>query len=366
MKLSVIICIAISICVMACGDSETVPQNTPSGPSGNSGSSGNNNPSTGWLIPQNEVFDGGPGKDGIPALLNPPMIDAASATYLSPDDLVIGYKSGDDIRAYPHKILDWHEIINDEVNEHHVAITYCPLTGTGIGWERELNGQTTTFGVSGLLYNTNLIPYDRLTDSNWSQMRLDCVNGELTGEKIATFPVVETTWETWKSWYPDTKVVSTSTGFSRSYGQYPYGDYKTNHNNILFPFSPKDERLPAKERVLGVIVDNEARIYRFSSFAEEISVREDAFRDVKLIIVGSHSLNFLIAYERTLSDGTELSFTALPSAEGPGIMQDNEGNIWDAFGTAVAGPRTGEQLQPVTSYIGFWFAWGAFYEGPEI
>ena len=88
-----------------------------------------------------------------------------------------------------------------------MAITYCPLTGTGIGWNRVISGNTTTFGVSGLLFNTNLIPYDRSTDSNWSQMKLECVNGQLLGETIPTFHVVETTWKTWKTMYPNTMVV---------------------------------------------------------------------------------------------------------------------------------------------------------------
>ena len=135
-----------------------------------------------WSIPSNQVFDGGPGKDGIPALVNPAMVSSVQANYLTDNDLVIGFKVGDDVRAYPHQILDWHEIINDVVGEQPLAITYCPLTGTGIGWNRVISGNTTTFGVSGLLFNTNLIPYDRSTDSNWSQMKLECVNGQLIGE----------------------------------------------------------------------------------------------------------------------------------------------------------------------------------------
>jgi hypothetical protein len=128
---------------------------------------------------------------------------------------------------------------------------------------------------------------------------------------------------------------------------------------------PKDTRLPAKERVLGVIVDGKTKIYRFDSF-ENFRILEDGILDTKLVIIGSQPLNFLVAYERALSNGTVLSFTASSTTEGGGVMQDNEGNTWDVFGTAVAGPRAGEQLQPTTSYIGYWFSWGAFYEGAEI
>ena len=131
-------------------------ENTPGSNSARNGSGTGNGGSSitvDWLIPINEVLDGGPGKDGIPALENPENIGVNDIHFLSDSDLVIGFSSGNQARAYPHKILDWHEIINDEVNGKKLAVTYCPLTGTGIGWKRSIDGQTTTFGVSGLLYN---------------------------------------------------------------------------------------------------------------------------------------------------------------------------------------------------------------------
>lgn len=321
-----------------------------------------------WNIPSNEVFDGGPGKDGIPALSTPNMVSADQATYLNDDDLVVGYKRGTDIRAYPHPILDWHEIVNDVVDGHPVAIIYCPLTGTATGWERTLNGSVTTFGVSGLLYNTNIIPYDRATNSNWSQIRLECVNGSLRNAKPETFHTVETTWATWKAMYPDTKVVSNQTGFNRSYGVYPYGSYKTNNNLFLFPYSPQDDRLSTKERVLGVIVNEEAMVFRFESFKGTPTVVQHTFRNKELIASGSKSLNYLVAFERKLADGTLLSFTAPPTSiqDKSIVLTDNEQNLWNVFGEAVSGPRAGQKLIPVVSFTGYWFSWGAFYPNPEI
>ena len=160
-----------------------------------------------WLIDESQVQDGGVGKDGIPALIMPELINPEDASYLSKDDLVVGYVYKGNARAYPHKILDWHEIINDEMGEHRFAITYCPLTGTASNWSRDVAGYSTTFGVSGKLFNSNLIPYDRTTESYWSQMRLDCVNGVLVGKDIPLFQAVETTWGTWQDLYPDTQVV---------------------------------------------------------------------------------------------------------------------------------------------------------------
>lgn len=218
-----------------------------------------------WLIPSNEVHDGGPGKDGIPALSNPKMMEGKTGIYVAHDDLILGYVSGSEARAYPHKILDWHEIINDQIGGKKVVITYCPLTGTGIGWMQEATGISSTFGVSGLLYNSNLIPYDRETDSYWSQIRLDCVKGTRKGEKIQTIQLIETTWQTWYNMYPDTKVVSSNTGYSRNYDLYPYGDYKTS-DQILFPVSFVDDRLHKKEIVHGVIINDKAKVYRYEHF----------------------------------------------------------------------------------------------------
>lgn len=329
-----------------------------SAPPGSGGSAGSSS-SSGWNIPRNQVFDGGPGKDGIPALENPEMIDPSQASYLNPDDLVIGYRSGEEVRAYSHKVLDWHEIINDQVYVDALAVTYCPLTGTAIGWDRMIENTLTTFGVSGLLYNSNLIPYDRATDSNWSQMRLDCVNGTLIGKRITTFPLVETTWKTWQAMYPDTKVVSTNTGHSRNYERYPYGDYRTNHNNLIFPVGNEDDRLPNKDRVLGVIVDGKVRVYPLHDFGNEVKVVQEEFKGRSLVVVGSTASNFAMAFDNR----KEAIFSPLQNAL-PAVMEDEQGNRYEVFGEVVSGPDLGERLLPTTSYIGYWFAWAGFY--PEL
>ena len=323
-----------------------------------SGTNGGGNNSLVWLIPKNQVLDGGPGKDGIPALENPENIAVNDIDYLSDDDLVLGFQSGNEFRAYPHKILDWHEIINDELNGGEVAITYCPLTGTGIAWGRELNGQSTTFGVSGLLYNTNLIPYDRLTDSNWSQIRLNCVNGSLSGETIETFPLIETSWKTWKEMFPNSSVISTNTGFSRRYSVYPYGNYRTDNSNLLFPVTPKDERLPEKERVLGIIINNKVKAYQFESFEGQTSIILDQFDGKNIVVVGNKDKNFIVAYENNF-DNQSRTFTALN--DGIHIMKDDKGNKYNLFGRITEGVDKDEQLASLTSFMGYWFSFGAFY-----
>ncbi len=331
----------------------------------NGGVSGDN---PDWLVPVAEVFDGGPGKDGIPSVDAPQFIDVAAATFVPDDALVDAVRVGDEIRAYPHLILDWHEIVNDKIGTDAFALTYCPLTGSAIGWERTIGGTETTFGVSGLLYNTNLMPYDRKTNSTWSQMRNQCVNGALIGTDARTFQVLETTWQTFKEMYPTAKVMSTATGFNRPYGLYPYAfggqDYRRD-GFLLFPISIDDTRLPRKERIVGVTVNGKARAYRIGGFAPDTEVINDTFNGMPLVVVGSSGRNFGMIFGRKLPDGTVLTFTPVQNNP-PAVMIDNEGTSWDLFGVGLSGPRAGEQLPATDSYIAFWFAWGVFNAGSEI
>ncbi len=334
---------------------------TPRAPAGSVGSGG-------WSIPADEIYDGGPGKDGIPALENPEMISVNEVVGLTDDELVVGVVFDGEARAYSHQVLDWHEIINDQIGIHPYAITYCPLTGTAINWSRNIGGEITTFGVSGLLYNSNLIPYDRKTDSNWSQMLNRSVEGSLIGQSVNILPAIETSWGTWKKMYPNTLLVSNNTGHDRPYGSYPYiatgnVDYRSDPY-LIFPVAREDDRLHRKERVLGIQDVGNIHIYRFEDFAGGVSLKIDNLSASKLVIAGSTDFNFLRAFRASLEDGTDLDFTAMAGEELPNLMTDQLGNTWDIFGQAVSGPNLGETLIQPKSYIGYWFAWVAF--NPEI
>lgn len=308
-----------------------------------------------WSIPFADVFDGGPGRDGIPALENPGFVSVEDEFSLLDGDLILGYKNGDDIRAYQHIVLDWHEIINDNVGDVSLAVTYCPLTGTGIGWNRIINGKETTFGVSGLIYNTNLIPFDRETGSNWAQILNESVNGRLIGERAELISLVETDWKTWRTMYPTTKVLSLNTGFSRTYGIYPYVDYKINSNFFIFPVL-KDDRLPLKERVLAIIDGQDAKAYRFMDLAAENLVRE-TFKGKEYLVVGNE--DFMVSFELD-SNSNSLQFEYVFNGAAI-ILQDNENNEWNIFGEAVSGPRNGERLKSSSAFMGYWFSIPAFY-----
>lgn len=357
--------LVIPLLIISCGESFT------------SSNDGNNN--LDWLIPQNQIVSGGPGKDGIPSIDDPAFGSVSDINFIPDDRKVIGIKVGNTVRAYPHQIMDWHEIVNDEVGDKSVAVTFCPLTGTAIGWNREVNGSVTEFGVSGLLFRNNLIPYDRNTDSRWSQMQLRSVAGDLSKTNIKTVDLIETTWETWKQMYPESEVLTRETGFSRNYEGFAYGEsYSTDHSNILFPTQHSDDRLPNKTRVHGVISeqpvtqDVSAKAYPIKDFDQGgntinqgVSIINDQIGQADIVVVGSTEHDIAASFEAILDDGTKLNFEPVQD-ELPVVMEDQEGNRWDIFGYVVEGPRQGERLTPTLSYTGYWFAWADFFPGLEI
>lgn len=325
-----------------------------------------------WDIPISEIFQGAP-RDGIPAISRPEFIASAQISFMLASDLIVGVKVGNEIRGYPHPILDWHEIVNDKIDSSAFAVTYCPLTGTAIGWSRVVGGKETTFGISGFLFNTNLMPYDRSTASIWSQMKLEAVNGTLRNEVAETFQVIETTWRTWLDLYPNALVLSANTGFDRPYGTFPYlysdrGDYRT-EPFLLFPVSASDSRLEPKDRVVGLQVGTETKVYPIFAFPTDIGVINDIFNGTNVVVVGSKQTNsgknFGMAFGSAMPDSAILTFTALQNAF-PAVMVDNEGSQWDLFGDALSGPRAGQSLPQMNSYIVYWMAWAAFHPGAAI
>ncbi|MEX0944238.1 MAG: DUF3179 domain-containing protein, partial [Balneolaceae bacterium] len=320
-----------------------------------------------WLVPEHEVITGGPGKDGIPPIESPEFKPVDEIDFIPDERRVLGIIKGGEILAYPHQILDWHEIVNDD---SHVTITYCPLTATGIAWDPK---QGPDFGTSGLIFRNNLVAYDRKTESLWSQMRLRSINGEHLGAGIEPLNVLDTTWETWKMMYPDSKVLTDNTGHSRDYDSYAYGkSYSEIDGIILFPTKNRgDRRLNAKARVHGVFIDEEldenslVRVYEIRKFDSDIELIHDQLNDEEFIVIGSSKLDFAIAYKAVMRDGVQLFFEAVQDRL-PVVMKDQEGTLWNVFGEGVEGPRQGQRLIPAKSYSGYWFAFRDMFIMPEI
>lgn len=319
-----------------------------------------------WLIPEDQIFIGA-GRDAIPAIDNPSFTTASEVTFLDDDELVIGIKVNGELKAYPHRIISYHEVVNDRIGEEPVAVTFCPLTGSALAWDRIINGEETTFGVSGFIHKNNLIAFDRLTNNNWSQMLVKSVKGSLIGKSLDTFPLIELNWKYWKSAFPNSKVLNTDTGFRRNYSFYPYGrNYSSDNDDIIFPIHEEDDRLDRKSLSHGIFYNSELQVFPLGFFSEEIQTVNRTFGGNEVVLVGSISLQLVISYSRVVNDGTVLKFTPLQE-DFPIMMEDNEGNKWNVFGECVSGPRAGERLEKVPSYNAYWFAWADFFgAGPKL
>ncbi|NKB32385.1 MAG: DUF3179 domain-containing protein [Pseudomonadales bacterium] len=315
------------------------------------------------------LADGGPGPDGIPAIENPIFTQDFGSQSISDSTLVVGVKIGDDVRAYSHTVMDHHEIVNDvfmiEGVQEPVSLNYCPLTGSAMLWKGDMLADNPTFGVSGQLYNSNLIMYDRETGSWWAQMLemgINSVNRLAIPDRLQ---VIETNWGTWREMYPQTTLMTKDTGHERPYGLYPYGNYKTSSGLLFNVNNPGDNRLHKKARVVGINVGDASKVYPIDSFSEAVSVINDTVGAMDVVTTGSSALNFGAIFNRQLEDCTTLSFSAVQD-QLPIVMVDNEGGEWDVFGVAVSGSRSGTQLQKTNSYIAYWFAWTAFFPGAAI
>lgn len=344
--------------------------------SSSSPTSGNNDniigPDIQWLINPGEIVDGGPGIDGIPSIENPRFTFASEFDFLQDGRRVTAIRVGDEIRAYPHQIMDHHEIVNDSFDDTEIAVTFCPLTGTSIGIERNLSGSSVEFGVSGLLFRNNLIMYDRFSASFWSQMQLRSVGGDFGGTDANVVQVIETDWATWKQMYPDSQVLNTNTGSNRNYSGFLYGSqYTTNNDQIIFPIRNNDNRLNRKDRVHAILPSSaneniEVKAYAIKDFSDGTIIVNDSFMGRDYIIVGNQEHDFINAFKLSNTFEQGLEFTALNTLSGNVIMTDQAGNEWDIFGYAVSGPNQGEQLTPARSYTGYWFALADFFPGIEL
>lgn len=337
---------------VACSDDDIIPSGSSSGSSNT------------WVIPESEL-EFGANKDAIRAVDTPAFSMIDSISYIEDDDRLLVLKLEGEIRAYSLNVLNWHEIINDQIAEKNIAITYCPLTGTGVCWNREINGALSDFGVSGWLYNSNLIAFDRTTDSYWSQMRMDCIHGEYIGKNAQTFQMVEMPLSTLKIIAPEAQVLNTETGFNLPYLSYPYYDYRTNNDFFVVPVEFDDDRLSAKEEVLGIIVQDEAKVYPFSVFPQnQLTVINEVFKGQPVVIACHPEMGFATAFKANL-DGETLTFNP-ETDQGAIILSDSKGNKWTIFGEAVEGPYAGKQLKTLDAFTGYWFAWALFFPRVEI
>jgi Protein of unknown function (DUF3179) len=326
-----------------------------------------------------EFRSGGPGKDGIPAIDHPNFVSTAEADqFLSPREPVAVLELGGDARAYPLQILVWHEIVNDEIDGQPVAVTYCPLCNSTVAFSREVDGRALDFGTTGMLRNSDLVMYDRQTESWWQQLTADAVVGELTGAQLRVLPSEILPWSEFQRLHPDGEVLSRDTGFDRPYGENPYRGYDEPNSRPFLFFGETNDALPPKERVTAITTaDGEAVVYPFERLTREAPINDEVDgrpivvifdRDVTSPLDASsipagREVGTAAVFERSVR-GRTLSFEA---AAGPGEVRDREtGSTWGLSGRATAGPLAGAQLGQVPHDDQFWFALAAFFKHPDI
>ena len=277
-------------------------------------------------IPLEELLSGGPPKDGIPSIDNPKFISPNEASdWLSDSEPGIAFSSGNTHRFYPYQIIVWHEIVNDIVEGQRVLITYCPLCLTGFVLDPLVQGERVEFGTSGKLWKSNLVMYDRKTDSLWSQVLAEAVIGEMTGTKLTILPSDQVLFGNWKKQFPSGEVLSRDTGAIRFYGQSPYGDYFAVSNLSLSLVNPTDTRLPNDAFTFGIIVNEKAKAYHVDAVKEKGEV-VDEFEGTTFRLGHDIELDVIRMFKK-LPNGAE------------------------------------ERVNPI---LGFWFSWAAAHPDTEL
>jgi hypothetical protein len=322
-------------------------------------------------VPYSDVLSGGPPKDGIPAIDDPTFTSVAEADeYLGDLEPVIFFQIGDDVRVYPLQILTWHEIVNDVVGGKPVTVTFCPLCNTAIAFDSTFDGQVLDFGTTGRLRFSNLIMYDRQTETWWQQATGEGIAGEYTGSQLTFLPASIIGWGEVKENFPEAQVLSRDTGFRRDYGRNPYAGYDNiNNSPFLFRGPQTPGELPAMARVLTVDLNDEAVAYPYEVLQDQAVINDTvAGQEIVVFwqpgtasaldassIAEGEDVGAGASFSRIL-EGQTLTF----SFDGEKILDDQTGSEWDVFGKAVSGEIAGSQLEPVVSVNHFWFSWAAF------
>lgn len=328
------------------------------------------------LIDPSRIISGGPPPDGIPPIDEPKFEEVADVGWLAAREPVVAVEVDGDARAYPLQVLTWHEIVNDTVAGTPLAVTFCPLCNTAYAFVRpEVDGEVTTFGTSGKLYNSNLVMYDRATDSYWPQAMGQAVVGPLTGTELERVPAQIVSWEDIKSNFPEARVLARDTGFERPYGENPYVGYDDVDNPPFLFDGEVDGRLAPVERVLGV--EHAGEVMAFPYFRlQEAAAGEWSASNAKLggdplvvlwkkgttsaldaqQIASSRDVGAAAAFSRRV-EGRVLTFEPTPS----GVGDRETGSEWNLFGEATSGPLEGARLEHLDAHDSFWFDWAAFH-----
>ena len=323
------------------------------------------------LISFDEILSGGPKKDGIPAIDEPTFETIEQADgWLESNEPVIQLIIGGEVKAYSLQILMWHELVNDTLGGVPIVVSFCPLCNTAIVFGRSVDNQILDFGTTGRLRYSNLIMYDRQTESWWQQAEGRAIIGELLGTQLEFFPASIISWDEFKNAHPAGLVLSRETGFSRTYGSNPYVGYDdVNNPPFLYNGPETPGQLPAVAHVLAVDINDDPVAYPLDMLSE-MHVVNDKVGDQDIVILwksGTASaldassiaegkdVGAAIAYS-SLVDGKYLTF----KFDGLRFLDDQTGSIWNVLGRATDGDLVGRQLEEIVSVNHLWFSWAVF------
>ena len=325
-------------------------------------------------VPLDKIVSGGPPQDGIPSIDNPKFQSVQEADEILEDsELILGLNINGDIRAYPLQILVWHEIVNDVVGDQPVAVTYCPLCFTNQVFNRTLSdGNTVEFGTSGKLYNSNLVMYDRKSNSLWSQALGEGIVGEYAGVKLERIPFDIAYWKEWKELYPESKVLSRDTGSVRPYGADPYGDYYTN-DLILFPVANDDKRLGLKEIIIGLENNNkdQYKAYKLQDIENKKLINDVIGEDKKIALVSLEPFMVRV-FDRVIDNDNseeskkEIVVDLFYNQTNNTLIDRATGSKLNFEGKFINGELKDKQLNRLPMDQGFWFEWAAFHPETEV
>jgi hypothetical protein len=321
-------------------------------------------------------------RDGIPPIDRPGFIskEAADSNYLEQEP-VIAVAFGEVAKAYPLSVLMWHEIVNDKLAGNLISVTYCPLCNASVVFNRELNHAgaqyVLDFGVSGMLRNSDMVMWDRQTESWWQQFLGEALVGDLEGAQLELIPSQVMSLQDFYQRWPEGKVLSSNTGHEREYGNNPYEYYDTHSYQSPFMFDGElDERLPATERVVDFCVGDQCRVYAWKTISKKKVINDTAFGENVVIFYQSGALSVMDAPQIKNSKKIGAVGVFNPEIDSEllifeyqkqGYFEDTKTRSkWDITGRCTEGVFEGRQLRPVISGNHFAFAWFAFHPNSEI
>ncbi len=328
------------------------------------------------LIDLSELKRGGPPKDGIPSIDDPAFVSPKeAASWIESKEPVIALEHKGQPRAYPLQIMIWHEIVNDNIGGDPLLVTFCPLCYSALVFERTVQGETLEFGVSGFLRHSDLVMFDRKTETLWQQFTGKAIVGDYVGTTLKQVPSQIISFSQFRENYPNGMVLSRDTGYNRNYGNNPYTGYDDINNTPLFGAGNDDGRLPPMEKVIGVKLDEQRKAYPYSITQKDQLINDEVGNTPLLVIHTGGATSALDAseiaeskeagstgvFKRTVQ-GKELTF----AIENGNIVDEQTGSVWTITGEASQGPHKGHQLEPVTFGDYFAFAWLVFWPDTEI